>query len=207
MSDVLTRPEDFRQAPIPPSMRSTGRAAQREFSADFRELLIADFLGANLTGISSVLTSPLAPQIASGAMLEAKHRVSLAALTERSVQTRREDFTKALIEAVKLSDALVAEEEAGPPNWQTWTYAIDALAALFISMNLPTPLILPLQNGGIGTEWHERGMNIELRFRNPYHVYAVLEDARGVIKPFHGRDPYLLHTHVALREFTTRAVD
>jgi hypothetical protein len=49
-------------------------------------------------------------------------------------------------------------------------------------------------------------MNIELRFRNPYHIYAVLEDARGVIQPFHGRDPGLVQTRAALRELATRAI-
>ena len=73
-------------------------------------------------------------------------------------------------------------------------------------MEMPAPLVLPLQNGGIGAEWQVFGMNIELRFRNPYHIYSVLEDARGVIPPFHGRDPHLVQARTTLRELATRAV-
>jgi len=131
---------------------------------------------------------------------------SPAALTERSVRvTLVEELRKALIEAIELSKTMVAEDEAAPINEQTYFYAVEVLAPLIIAMELPVPLILPLQNGGIGAEWHDRGMNIELRFRNPYHIYAVLEDAQGAIQPFHGRDPFLVQTLAALREVSTRA--
>jgi hypothetical protein len=129
-----------------------------------------------------------------------------AVLTEQSVRaTLVEELYKALIEAIELSKTMVAEDEAAPINGQTYFYAVEVLAPLIIAMELPVPLILPLQNGGIGAEWHDHGMNIELRFRNPYHIYAVLEDARGEILPFHGRDPHLVRARVALHEFTTRA--
>jgi hypothetical protein len=113
------------------------------------------------------------------------------------------ELRKALIEAIELSKTMVAEDEAAPINDQTYFYAVEVLAPLIFAMELPVPLILPLQNGGIGAEWHDHG--IELRFRNPYHIYAVLEDARGEILPFHGRDPHLVRARVALQEFTTRA--
>nr|WP_294551640.1 hypothetical protein [uncultured Rhodopila sp.] len=45
----------------------------------------------------------------------------------------------------------------------------------------------------MGAEWHERGVNIELRFRRVFDVYAVIEDARGIVPDFHGRDPSLQH--------------
>lgn len=129
------------------------------------------------------------------------------ALTERSVRKRLVDeFDNALIEAIELSKTMVAEDEAAPINDQTYFYAVSVLAPFIIEMELPVPLILPLQNGGIGAEWHDHGMNIELRFRNPYHIYAVLEDARGVIQPFYGRDPRLVRTRAALRELATRAI-
>ena len=112
----------------------------------------------------------------------------------------------ALIEAIELSKTLVAENEAAPINDQTYFYVVNVLAPLIVGMELPVPLILPLQNGGIGAEWHDHGMNIELRFRNPYDIYAVLEDARGAIQPFYGRDPFLVQTRAALRELSTRAV-
>ncbi len=137
---------------------------------------------------------------------EGERPESPAALTERSVRaTLVEELRKALIEAIELSKTMVAEDEAAPINDQTYFYTVAVLAPLIIAMELPVPLILPLQNGGIGAEWHDHRMNIELRFRNPYHIYAVLEDARGEILPFHGRDPHLVRARVALHEFTTRA--
>jgi hypothetical protein len=143
-----------------------------------------------------------APQPASTVAQE-----SLTALTERSVRQRLVDeFGKAFIDAIELSKTMVAEDEAAPINDQTYFYAFSVLAPFIIDMELPVPLILPLQNGGIGAEWHDHGMNIELRFRNPYHIYAVLEDARGVIPPLHGRDLHLVQARTALRELATRAV-
>jgi len=138
---------------------------------------------------------------------EGERPESPAALTERSVRaTLVEELRKALIEAIELSKTMVAEDEAAPINDQTYVYAVEVLAPLIIVMELPVPLILPLQNGGIGAEWHDHGMNIELRFRSPYHIYAVLEDAQGAIQPFYGRDPFLVQTLAALREVSTRAV-
>lgn len=130
-----------------------------------------------------------------------------AALTERSVRKRLVDeLSKAFIDAIELSKTMVADDEAAPINDQTYFYAFSVLAPPVVTMELSVPLILPLQNGGIGAEWHDHGMNIELRFRNPYHIYAVLEDARGVTQPFHGRDPGLVQTRAALRELATRAI-
>jgi hypothetical protein len=154
-----------------------------------------------------VPTSPVPTHPSSNTVPEAMRRGSPAAFTERSLRaTLVDELANALIEAIELSKTMVAEDEAAPINDQTYFYAVEILAPLIIAMELPVPLILPLQNGGIGAEWHDRGMNIELRFRNPYHIYAVLEDARGEILPFHGRDPHLVQTHAALHQFTTRAI-
>jgi hypothetical protein len=143
-----------------------------------------------------------APQPASPVAQE-----SPIALTERSVRKRLvNEFGQAFIDAIELSKTMVAEDEAAPINDQTYFYAFSVLAPLVIDMELPVPLILPLQNGGIGAEWHDHRMNIELRFRKPYHIYAVLEDARGVILPLHGRDPHLVRARTALRELATRSV-
>jgi hypothetical protein len=144
------------------------------------------------------LTSTAAP--------EDMRQRSPAALTEKPFQARLEKFGKVLSDAIKLSDTMVAEDEAAPIDLQTLTYAVEALVPLIVAMELPPPLMLPLQNGGIGAEWHEYGMNIELRFRRPYHVYAVLEDAIGAIPPFYGRDPHLVQARMALRAMAERAV-
>ena len=188
MSGVLTL-DHPRSAPNPPSMRR----APPQPEATQRVSTVPPPLS-KVT--PSVLT--VAP--------EGERPDSPAALTERSVRvTLVEELRKALIEAIELSKTMVAEDEAAPINEQTYFYAVEVLAPLIIAMELPVPLILPLQNGGIGAEWHDRGMNIELRFRNPYHIYAVLEDAQGAIQPFHGRDPFLVQTLAALREVSTRA--
>jgi hypothetical protein len=184
VSDVLTL-DHPRLAPNPPSM---GRAPPQP----------------EATQPVSTVAPPLS-KVTQSVTPEGQRPESPAALTERSVRaTLVEELYKALIEAIELSRTMVAEDEAAPINHQTYFYAVKVLAPLIIAMELPVPLILPLQNGGIGAEWHDRGMNIELRFRNPYHIYAVLEDARGEILPFHGRDPHLVRARVALHEFTTR---
>jgi hypothetical protein len=188
VSGVLTL-DHPRSAPNPPSMRR----APPQPEATQRVSTVAPPLSKVTQSVRTVAPEGERPE-------------SPAALTERSVRaTLIEELRKALIEAIELSKTMVAEDEAAPINDQTYFYAVEVLAPVIIAMKLPVPLILPLQNGGIGAEWHDHGMNIELRFRNPYHIYAVLEDARGEILPFHGRDPHLVRARVALHEFTTRA--
>ena len=130
----------------------------------------------------------------------------LTALPE-ALQDRIEKFREAFNDALQLSDTMVAAEEGDPLDDQTLLYAIQSLAPLVMSLILPTPLILPLQNGGIGAEWHTSGMNIELRFRKPYDIYAVLEDAHGAIEQFHSRDPDLVRARSALSELSTRSAE
>jgi hypothetical protein len=125
----------------------------------------------------------------------------LAALADDAA----ESFHAAVAEAVKLSGAMVAEDDADPIDQEILGDAVRSLLPLISSPGLPTPLVLPLQNGGIGAEWHERSMNIELRFRRLLDVYAVIEDARGLVPAYHGRDPTLQHTASALQEFARRS--
>jgi hypothetical protein len=125
----------------------------------------------------------------------------------KAVRDRIEKFSEALTEAIELSATMVAAEEGDPLDYQTVAYALQILLPLIMSLNFPTPLILPLQSGGIGAEWHTSGMNIELRFRKPYDIYAVLEDARGVVLSFHSRDPNLVYARAALRELSNRSIE
>jgi hypothetical protein len=118
---------------------------------------------------------------------------------------RMKKFFEAVDDALQLNATMIAAEEGDPVDIQTLLYAIQNLVPLVISLKLPAPLILPLQGGGIGAEWHTSGMNIELRFRKPYDVYAVLEDVRGTIAAFHSRDSDLVHTRSALCELGTRS--
>jgi len=122
-----------------------------------------------------------------------------------SLRAKIDQFIQALVDAHELSAAMTAEEEIAPIDVHTLRFAIQSLAPLITALKLPPPLMLPLQNGGIGAEWHTSGLNIELRFRKPYEVYAVLEDARNVISAYHGRDPYLVRARPVLSALSARA--
>jgi len=158
-------------------------------------------------GIASpATTSRTRDQETSGAQQQSLNQQPLTAFVPEPVH-RIEKLRDALTDALELSDTMVAAEEGDPVDHQTLLYAIQSLVPLVVSLKVSPPLILPLQNGGIGAEWHTSGMNIELRFRKPYDIYAVLEDARGAIEPFHSRDPDLVHTRSALCELSTRSVE
>lgn len=126
-------------------------------------------------------------------------------IEEREVHSRTTAFHEAHQEAIDLSAVLVANDEAIGINPQTLEFASQTLLPLVVSLALAPPLILPLQNGGIGAEWHSAGMNIELRFRRPFDVYAMIEDSQGVTPTCHGRDPDLKRAQLALRELSCRA--
>ena len=114
-------------------------------------------------------------------------------------------FFDAVREAVDQAVAMADEGEIAPPNAQTYQFAIVSLAPLAHVFALPAPLLLPLQDGGIGAEWHDHGLNVELRFRAPYDVYAVIEDADAIVDELHGRDNDLKKAQLALAELSHRA--
>jgi hypothetical protein len=136
----------------------------------------------------------------------AMEQISIALSEAEAPRTAIREFYAALDEARELSRTMVAEDEASPMDKQTVDYAVQSLLPIIKRYKLPPPLMLPLQNAGIGVEWHTADMNIELRFRKPYHVYAVLEDARGAIQEYHGRDPDLVRASLALACLNTRLV-
>jgi hypothetical protein len=156
---------------------------------------------------SPATTSRIHDQETSDVQQQSLSQQPLTALVAEPLRDRIERFAEALTDALQLSDTMVASDESDPVDHQTLLYAIQSLAPLVLSLKISPPLILPLQNGGIGAEWHTSGMNIELRFRKPYDIYAVLEDARGAIEPFHSRDPDLVHARSALCELSTRSVE
>jgi hypothetical protein len=127
-----------------------------------------------------------------------------AALTQRIVASKSSEFLRCFTDSVELSKSMAAEGEAAPLNLQTWSYAAQQLNSLVHNFDLPMPLLLPLQNGGLGAEWHEKGLNIELRFRSPYNVYAVLEDAKGKVGTFQDYDVNLERSRAALQELGLR---
>jgi hypothetical protein len=189
---------DFQAVQLPPS---SPRAPRRNLPALFRKFTFGLLIASPAT------TSRLRDQETSDAQQQSLSQQPLTALVPEPVQDRIERFAEALTDALVLSDTMVTSEEGDPVDQQTLLYAIQSLVPLVMSLKLMSPLILPLQEGGIGAEWHMSGMNIELRFRKPYDIYAVLEDARGAIEPFHSRDPDLVRTRSALCELSTRSVE
>jgi hypothetical protein len=129
---------------------------------------------------------------------------SLAALSNKAAQNRINKFSRSLQDAKELTNSLMAADEGDPLDEQTLAFALNILYPLILSIELPTPLILPLQNGGIGVEWHDCGLNIELRFRKPYDVYAKIEDALEEIPSHYGRDSNLIQTRTALFKLCNR---
>jgi hypothetical protein len=198
MSSGVMTLSDFERAEKPPSVRAPWRDPFTSFIKVVLGPLIAS--GATTTvgvGRQQSPTVEAQPQlIAPG---------ELTAFARRPSQ-RIDGFIEALNEALALNFAMVDAEDGDPLDNQTLQYAIQSLLPLIASLELPTPLILPLQAGGIGAEWHICGMNVELRFRKPYDVYALVEDARGGTS-FRGRDPDLTQTGNALLELSTRSCE
>jgi hypothetical protein len=97
---------------------------------------------------------------------------------------------------------MAAADEADPPSMEIWQNAWDALA--FFQTKLPAPLLAPLQLGGLSAEWHERGMNIEVRFRGAENAFVVIQDARKEVPEFLGPDPKLIRARGALEKLSAR---
>lgn len=198
MSTGVMTLSNFQALDVPPSVR----AARRNAVASFIKKFVLGPLIASVTtttsGVGDEQTRTFGTQ---------QQRLSQGALTVfvGDSPQRIEKFIEALSDALELNATMVDAEEGDPMDYQTLQYAFQSLGPLIAALELPVPLVLPLQNGGIGAEWHTVGMNIELRFRQPYDIYVVLEDARGVIEPFHGRDPDLVHAPSALYELSTRS--
>jgi hypothetical protein len=205
VSDTLTRPHDFRSSILPPAIRSVDSEARANVLSPMHGIFAVAAMN-----LAVMNTKPDVPVMRVSELtipnLESQtgYHTSPAAFTRKSLELKVDGFLCALRDAVKFSEAMVAEDEGAPLNIQTWAYASQTLVPLITALDLDSPLLLPLQNGGIGAEWHDFGLNIELRFRNPYQVYVVIEDARGIISPFHDFDSNLLQLNVALRELAAR---
>jgi hypothetical protein len=117
---------------------------------------------------------------------------------------RKGEFIVAFQEALNQHNLMSSEADIDPIDPQTWEYAWQSLSAIAKTHDLPPPLVSPLQGGGVGAEWHDRGMNIELRFRAPYKVYAVIEDTLDQIQPLSDFDPHFAYVLPALQNFSRR---
>ena len=207
MSETLIRPDGFRPASFWPPMRSERQPLDVQVTNPARRFLAA---AATIGLMAMPYAQPCAPVSSalehafSSAEVHGTLQNSPMALTKNPANLRVDDFALAFNEAVELSEAMVSDDEGMPLNIQTWTYAAQELISIVSALDIPLPLMLPLQNGGVGAEWHDSGLNIELRFRNPYQVYAVLEDARGIIPELQVYDQNLALARIALRELANR---
>lgn len=116
---------------------------------------------------------------------------------------RRAAFRDAFVAGAELAVEMSEADEMDPPDSDIWNRAAGLLSTF--APLVPSPLVHPLQLGGLSCEWHDRGLNIELRFRRDSTVFAVIEDARREVPEFHGRDPSLSRTLQALGALSERA--
>ena len=206
MSDALSSTTAFRSQVLLPSARISCGSAQAETVASIRRALAAATLTMGLVGGGPpAATAPILVKPHHVTVSDAEISISPAAFTATAREGRAEAFRNALQEAIDLSELMIAQGDGDPIDHQTFTFAVQSLLPFVVSLALPSPMMLPLQNGGIGAEWHDLGMNVELRFRKLYQdVYAVVEDAHDIVSPYHGRDPYLQNVELALRELSHR---
>lgn len=99
------------------------------------------------------------------------------------------DFFEALQAGILLAISLVADDEIDVPDLNLWKSTISKM--LSYAGQISAPLVHPLQLGGVSFEWHDAGMNIEIRFRGEQDIFVVIEDARQEIPEFYGKDPSL----------------
>jgi hypothetical protein len=111
-------------------------------------------------------------------------------------------FAEAFADGIELAEQMECSGELGPPNTNVWKHALSVLIPW--AAKLPAPLVAPLQSGGVSVEWHDHGLNIEMRFRGLKDVFAVIEDASDQIEDYFGRDPNLERASVALDMLASR---
>jgi hypothetical protein len=194
MSDVLSCPVRFQTQAYLASGR-VGRTSQG---------MAATTLSTGLVSRSAPVTTAPTLIMHHTAIAESGLMRSPAAFTTAASETRIEAFFAALTEAQELSGVMAAADDGDPIDSQILSYAIQSLLPFIGSLNLSIPVILPLQSGGIGAEWHDFGMNIELRFRRVSNIYVIVEDAQHTIPTFQGPYPDLHEVGFALRELSRR---
>jgi hypothetical protein len=162
---------------------------------------------ASVIGIAAGLINPPAGEATAGVVALRPSAIAPSRVAG-SAHDRLDALSTAFLEALAEARCMLEDEEMEAPDPDTWTAAHLALTAFLagpFAEALDVPLISPMRRGGLSAEWHERGMNIELRFRGPRDVYAVIEDARGAIEDFRGRDPDLARAADAIAELAVRS--
>jgi hypothetical protein len=152
---------------------------------------------------ATTTTRPSAELINDGPVLQAMSN-SGAALGwhDPKAWQRTEAFRRAFDDALDVAREMVADDAADPPDFNIWNNAVERLGP-YASV-LPAPLVGLLQLGGVSVEWHECGLNIEVRFRKDTAPYVVIEDVRGVCPAFHGRKDSASALDFALRVLAQR---
>ncbi|SRR6266436_4957296 len=66
---------------------------------------------------------------------------------------------------------------ARPIEFSNLQAAVDLLKWI-MRPNTPSPIIMPTSDGSLQLEWHERGLDLEIRVRGRGRYYANVEDSR-----------------------------
>jgi hypothetical protein len=162
---------------------------------------------ASLIGFAAGLINPPAGEALKNAVLQ-RLRAIAPSRTAGAAHDRLDALATAFFDALAEAGCMVEDDEIEAPDADTWNAANLALSAFLagpLAEALDVPLILPMRRGGLSAEWHERGLNIELRFRGPTDVYAVIEDVRGEVEDYRGRDPHLARAAAAIAHLAARA--
>jgi hypothetical protein len=85
--------------------------------------------------------------------------------------------------------------------------AASAVAALLdlVNTDTPTPSIVPTVHGGIQVEWHEQGMDLEIKFDPGEEPYVVFEDFESDEEWFGELSSHFEDTRMALTMLGCRA--
>ena len=119
-------------------------------------------------------------------------------------QTPQQAFMQRMQDAKAAGDAAPLAGDAAPRDGKAWLHAAHSIKGVSRYLDIPVPLVLPLRDGGVGVEWHECGLNIELRFRYSARAYVLIEDVRGIIPAHQSEDHFFMWSETALRELSER---
>lgn len=111
-------------------------------------------------------------------------------------------FRNAFIAGLESARDIVADDAADPPDISIWNKAIDALSPY--AGDVSPPLVTLLQLGAVSIEWHDQGLNIEVRFREDRDPFVVIEDTRDECDRYYGRDRGLIRVRTALAVLSRR---
>jgi hypothetical protein len=141
--------------------------------------------------------------------LELELRSAPASVFPDLLDQRANGLDAAFADAFSEATMMAEHDEIDVPDMDCWRLAHRFLAIFFgnpLFVSLRLPLIMPMDDGGVSAEWHEQGLNIEVRFRASRSAYAVIEDARTQIPEYRGRDPMLARVIEALITLARRSI-